>query len=90
MYHCVTFNRYDDLSPRIVAERFSQAKQRKEESFLNKIMAFIGLAIIGFLVYRYRYFLLRYKITRRLLIRSIMAIPPLRRRMLKKYSPFAV
>ncbi|QQK75877.1 hypothetical protein HUG15_10080 [Salicibibacter cibarius] len=56
---------------------------------MKKLMVFIALAIIGFLVYRYRYYVLRYKTSRRLLVKSVMAIPPLRRRMLKKYSPFA-
>ncbi|QQK79728.1 hypothetical protein HUG20_07410 [Salicibibacter cibi] len=56
---------------------------------MKKLMMFIGLAMIGFLVYRYRYYVLRYKISRRLLVKSVLAIPPLRRRLLKKYSPFA-
>ncbi|WP_160112341.1 hypothetical protein [Salicibibacter kimchii] len=56
---------------------------------MKKFMMIIGLAILGLLMYRYRYFLLRYKISRRLLLKSILAIPPLRRRVLRKYSPFA-
>ncbi|SDI32761.1 hypothetical protein [Natribacillus halophilus] len=56
---------------------------------MKKIIVSLGIIVLGIIAYRYRYVLLRNRITRRIIIKTVMEIPPLRRRALKKYSPFA-
>ncbi|MBB6448874.1 hypothetical protein HNR44_000823 [Geomicrobium halophilum] len=61
---------------------------------MQKIFMWIIITLFTLLMYRYRrYFLrlfLKNKTSRRVLIKTVMEIPPLRRRFLRRYSPFAM